>query len=771
MTLRENPLMTIEVKEKLVNEESFEMLKLSQINPIFALNLLNVIMIVNFVWNAGKKNIGLFHKILLDLNIMFSYMLKNNDTEIAYTLLATVPVHFYELIAEKGKKCLKNKFNYNSEFLSNDRNPAQIGLVYKENTIIQLNSMLNEKQTESPNIMYFLKKDVSTELFKTSVLNMPKNYLDLDYKLDFCDFGVTEIDYSFILSDDIKMQENLIFNKVFSNSNTSRFFNSNSSESMLVLNKDKNIFIEIKSKFESKDVITKLIKTSDLFYSAYKNLAFDGIEKKFSRQNIEYYLLYNNKRDEAFSILKELVEEKEEKIEEDKIMNNKNIEKDKIKNTKIIYNSGYVQIASIVSLQNQIRAMDDKMDKMKEEMIASIEKEKGEMKASLEKEKGEMKASLEKEKGEMKASLEKEKGEMKASIEKEKGEMKASLEKEKVEMKASLEKEKGEMKASLEKEKVEMKASLEKEKGEMKASLEKEKGEMKASLEKEKGEMKASLEKEKGEMKASLEKEKVEMKASFEKEKEIMKKEMNDSLKNERKSMKEEMEKEMNAKLEIKMKEIQKTLSIQQKIIEFTLQNKIELTTIQDILRKIEPVIDKKLFDFSKINKKYIKLCSDILQIDNDNTILNSANKVIGKELKLQDEKKEFFNLISLLNKKIAENKFVKSYYEAFKILLTGPNWKSEYTYKNFKSLNVFSTSNFKNIIVQILQFILVLEYNKELENCFFEATLYYVFEISRTDIGCYNLFYTYQNKNDLRKTVSKFIKSLNAQNHESLKE
>ena len=422
MTMRENPLMTIEVKEKLVNEESFEMLKLSQINPIFALNLLNVIMIVNFVWNAGKKNIGLFHKILLDLNIMFSYVLKNNDTEIAYTLLATVPVHFYELIAEKGKKCLKDKYNYNNEFLSNDRNPAQIGLVYQENTIVQLNSMLNEKQTESPNIMYFLKKDASTELFKTSVLNTPKNYLDLDYKLDFCDFGVKEIDYSFILSDDIKIQENLIFNKVFSNSNSSRFFDTNSRENIFVLNKDKNIFIEIKSKFESKDVIAKLIKTSDLFYSAYKNLAFDGIEKKFARQNIEYYLLYNNKRDEAFSILKELVEEKEEKIEEDKIMNNKNIEKDKIKNTKIIYNSGYVQIASIVSLQNQIRAMDDKMDKMKEEMKANLEKEKGEMKANLEKEKGEMKASLEKEKGEMKANLEKEKGEMKASLEKEKGE-------------------------------------------------------------------------------------------------------------------------------------------------------------------------------------------------------------------------------------------------------------------------------------------------------------------------------------------------------------
>ena len=97
MSLRKHPLLSIEVKEELLNEKSFEMLNLSDINPIFTLNLLNVIMIVNFVWNATKKNIDLFHKILLDLNLMFSYVLKNNDGEIGFALLATVPVHFYEL--------------------------------------------------------------------------------------------------------------------------------------------------------------------------------------------------------------------------------------------------------------------------------------------------------------------------------------------------------------------------------------------------------------------------------------------------------------------------------------------------------------------------------------------------------------------------------------------------------------------------------------------------------------------------------------------------
>ena len=169
------------------------------------------------------------------------------------------------------------------------------------------------------------------------------------------------------------------------------------------------------------------------------------------------------------------------------------------------------------------------------------------------------------------------------------------------------------------------------------------------------------------------------------------------------------------------------------------------------------------------MQNSYIELCSKILEIDNDNAILNSANKVIGKELKLTDEKKEFFSLISLLNKKISEKKFVECYYKAFKNLLTGPNWRSEYTHKTFKLLNIFFNNKFKNIINQILKFILVLEYDKELENYFIEAILSYVYEISKIDTGCYNLFYLYQNKNDLRKTVTKFIESLNIQNHASL--
>jgi hypothetical protein len=555
-----------------------------------------------------KKNIHLFHKILLDLNIMFSYILQNDNQEIGYALLTTVPIKFYELIAEKGRNCFKGNYDFNKDFLSFDKNISQVGLVYQESTIAHLNSMLEKEQIEAPNIMYFLYEEKCSELFKKSVLNRPENYLSLKYSLTFGSYGVKEIDYSFILINDIKVKENLIFNKVYEDKEITRFFNSNSNQNILELKKDTNIFVEIKSRLESIEAVRKMIDTSDLFEQAYKNLAFNDIEKKFSRQKVEYYLLYNTNRDEAFRILGELKNEAQQ---------------DKIQKTKVVYNSGYVQISSIVSLQNQIRSLNFKMDKMKSEN----ENQKEEMQ-------------------------------------------------------------------------------------------------------------------------------------KFEEE--------NNKIKDEMKEMKKTFEEE-TIKIKDEVKEMKKEMSISQKIFEFKIKNHIELKEIQDILKNIGSVLTKDLLKFTTMHTKYSLLCLELLKIEMDNNILNTADKVIGKLLESEDEKKEFFNFLSLLDKKISEKKFVAPYYEAFKSTLTGPIWNYKYTPKNFQKLDIFSKSKFKDIIIKILRFIVVLEHEPEIENNFFEAMLYYVYKISETDISCYNLFYLYKDENDLRTTISKFIKSINSANHDSL--
>ena len=613
--IRENPLFEIEVKEKLFDEKFFEMPEKSNINPVFMLNLLNLIVIINFVWSAVKKNIESFHKILLELNIMFSFMKNEEKPQYEYALLSTVPIKFYEIIAEKGLNCFKKDYNFNKDFLSSDRNIAQVDLVYQVNTISQLNSLSNEKVIESPNIMYYIYHDKCKELFKKLIFNRPENNLDSQYTIDLSSHGYNEIDYSFILQDNIKISQNLIFNKVFENNETIHFFNSNSQDN-IELNKETNIFVEIKTHIKSKEIIPNLIKNSDLFSEAYKNPAFGGIENKFGKDKKEYYLLYNNQRSDAISEIGKL-----------------NLEKDKLKDTKVIYNSGYVQISSIVSLQNQIRSMNMKIEKI----IKDKENEKIKI---------------------------------------------------------------------IEEEEIKKKNMIE----------------------------------------------------MFNQEKQEINKKMLELFNQEKEKMKKEFKEDVYKKY------------IEPKILEFRDSFKVDSETIKSKLEEEdESKLAKNLMNFGIMQIKYSGLCDKVLLFDADNKILNSADKVIGKILKSEIEKKEFFELLSLLDIKISEKNFVSPYYEAFKSILTGPNWSPNYSPKNMGNLDIFSKSKFKDIIMKILGFIVVLEHDENLLNNFFEAVLYYVYSISKTDISCLTLFTIYKRNNDLSTIVSKFIKSINTQNHDSL--
>ena len=402
--LRENPLIEIEVKENLLSNETFEIFEKSKLNPIFILNLLNIITIVNFVWNCTKKNIEMFHKILLKLNIMFSYVY--NEEQIEYVLLSTIPLYFYELIAEKGKSCFKKEFSFDQDYLSYDKNGTQVGLVYEANTLAQLKYLLNNKELDAPTIMYYLNHNKCIELFQNKIFNQPHNFLNLKYNTDSNHYGYNEIDYSFILKENIEINQNLVLNKVMENNKVIRFFNSKDNNNVIKFQKETNIFIEIKSKFDSSEYIKDLKPNSDRFADAYDNIAFVGIEKKFKKEKSEYYLLYNTNRDDAINKIKNTLNDQNNSIDNN---DNNNSNKD----INILYNSGYVQIASIVSLQNQIRSINNKIGNMEEK----IEKQKNEHKQELEDKMAEHKQELEDKMAEQKKGFEDKMAEQKKGFE------------------------------------------------------------------------------------------------------------------------------------------------------------------------------------------------------------------------------------------------------------------------------------------------------------------------------------------------------------------
>ena len=167
------------------------------------------------------------------------------------------------------------------------------------------------------------------------------------------------------------------------------------------------------------------------------------------------------------------------------------------------------------------------------------------------------------------------------------------------------------------------------------------------------------------------------------------------------------------------------------------------------------------------MNSKYLKLYYEY--IGDNNPIMNIAHKVIGKFLESKNEIKEFFSLLNLIDLKISNNKHTKSYYESYKKILVGPNWNPSLTVAHMKSCNLFFKNKNVDIIKDILRCIILLEVRDKLENNFFEAVLYYISAISSYDISCYNSFYLYHDKKDMRKNVNYFILSLNDKFFESL--
>ena len=119
-------------------------------------------------------------KILLKLKIMVSYI--QNGEQIEYALLSSISLQIYKLESSKGKNCFKDKnYEFYKEFLSSNRNKVQIGLIYQENSIMELNSMINCKELDAPIIMYYLEQEDCIKLFGSSVFNSPENIPHLNY--------------------------------------------------------------------------------------------------------------------------------------------------------------------------------------------------------------------------------------------------------------------------------------------------------------------------------------------------------------------------------------------------------------------------------------------------------------------------------------------------------------------------------------------------------------------------------------------------------------
>ena len=352
----------------LLTTDSFEIFSKVNVNPIFIRELLNIIQVVNFVWIASKNNIDLFHKTLLKLGIMFSYLFRNENNEndgVDYALLTPLPIIIYDFIARNGKNSFKypNNFNFNEDFFSTEKNDRQIEYIYQENSVSQFLSNVNPKDIDlCPKIMFYLEYESAKELFIKQIFNSPNNFLKLPHnKKEFN--GYNEIDLSFSLKNKVIIEENFTFN--FARKKNNNFIEksfSSGQKDNIIFEENSNIFIEIKYSIKNcdiEDVLNKLKNISNRFSNAYRNSAYSSLEKIFSKDKSSYFLFYDDNKIDLFN----------------KIKVNLNIDKD----IDICFNSVNVQLTSIVSLQNQIRHIKNVFEEKIEDLENKIESQANEI--------------------------------------------------------------------------------------------------------------------------------------------------------------------------------------------------------------------------------------------------------------------------------------------------------------------------------------------------------------------------------------------------------
>ena len=205
-------------------------------------------------------------------------------------MLSSIPLVYYEHIAKYGINCFEKEYNFDMEYLTADRNIKQTGLIYQENTIAQFNEKLEGKESETPKIMYYINYEDSLKLFKSSIFNNPSNFPDLPKNSSIEYQGYNEIDYSFILSDDIEINQNFIFNKAVENNVIQANFEPRNSPK-IKFPKDTNIFVEIKVNI--KEILDEkddnIIKKSDRFAKTYENVDYTGIKNEYLGNNRLYY--------------------------------------------------------------------------------------------------------------------------------------------------------------------------------------------------------------------------------------------------------------------------------------------------------------------------------------------------------------------------------------------------------------------------------------------------------------------------------------------------
>jgi hypothetical protein len=348
-----------------------------------------MISILNYAWVASNTNIELFHKVILQIGLMFSYTYRNgiDTTEgIDYVLLAPLSHDIYDYLSENGEKSFLNINDYdiNKRYFDSNSIENINGEIYQENSISKLIYEIGENNIiMCPKVMYYIEHEFSKKLFDMEIFDDPHNFPSLNYTpITFN--GYNEIDLSIVLKEKTIIKENNRMNiiKLKNSTDINRHFNINQPGD-IVFENNTNLFIEMKysiNNIDLSDELDMLCKKALRFSQAYKNAAYKKSNSPFFKTNISYIFLYDSSRNNILHSLQSRINEE----------------------VDILYNSPSVEISSIASLEKKIRKMGDEINLIKQDNKAkanemnNMKKEMNDLKTEIKDIKLQMKEELRK---------------------------------------------------------------------------------------------------------------------------------------------------------------------------------------------------------------------------------------------------------------------------------------------------------------------------------------------------------------------------------------
>ena len=295
----------------------------------FIINLSNFINILNYLLEYSNNDRLLFHNLLKNIGIKFSYVERGQNNILDYGFCANISPNIIAYILSKGESGFgdNNEINNLAKLYCKEsmKNQKDISYLFENSNREYLFREIDcENFQEYPSIVYYLKKSVVQKLYRNGIFNTPTKYSLKDESDDNSEYsGFNKLDICIKIKKDVSFKQNSNFNVVnIPGKKIIKDYDINNKE--IIEFKSKTFYLfKIKMNIEDltrneNEILIKSQRKKKTFAQLFKNKVFDKLEDEIFA-NCELLFICDQKREK---VVKNIIENK---IKENFLYSNANI--------------------------------------------------------------------------------------------------------------------------------------------------------------------------------------------------------------------------------------------------------------------------------------------------------------------------------------------------------------------------------------------------------------------------------------------------------------